>query len=266
MTTMHNTFLRRALAATALSLLAGATAHAADVKPIRVIIVGDSTMASKSGYGDALCARLVEQAKCVNLARGGRSSSSFRAEGLWDGVTKLLRDGGSDYSHTYVLVQFGHNDQPGKGERATDLVTQFPANMARYAREVKELGGVPVLVTPLTRRSFVGAYVKDDLGPWAEATRRTAKTEKVALIDLNRISTDAVQAMGQDEADTLATAPRPAWFKTSPSGDRAPEPPPGEPKSSFDRTHLGAKGAQVFSALVAVELARLFPDVKASLK
>ena len=49
----------------------------------RLILVGDSTMAPRSGYGNALCARF-QQVACINLARGGRSSKSFRAEGLWD--------------------------------------------------------------------------------------------------------------------------------------------------------------------------------------
>ena len=54
---------------------------------------------------------------------------------------------------TYVLIQFGHNDQPGKAERTTDLATEFPANLARYVDEVRAAGAMPVLVTPLTRRS-----------------------------------------------------------------------------------------------------------------
>ena len=51
---------------------------------LRVILVGDSTMATKSGYGDALCARFQPEVSCLNLAKGGRSTKSFRAEGLWD--------------------------------------------------------------------------------------------------------------------------------------------------------------------------------------
>jgi lysophospholipase L1-like esterase len=53
--------------------------HAAD-KPVRFILVGDSTMASTSGYGDAFCARVNRANTCINLAKGGRSSGSFRAE------------------------------------------------------------------------------------------------------------------------------------------------------------------------------------------
>lgn len=243
-------------------------AQAAD-KPVRVILVGDSTMASNSGYGDALCARFVAEVACHNLARGGRSSSSFRAEKRWDEVQGLLKDG-SAYSATYVLVQFGHNDQPGKAPRSTDLVTQFPANMARYAVEVKELGGVPVLVTPLTRRIFKGPYVRDDLGPWAGATRRVAQENGVALLDLNALSRDAVQQMGSDEANTLAQEPPPpkpvAATNDVNKVNNASTEVQGAPKSKFDYTHLGDKGAKLFSGMVATELTRLFPSIKPWMK
>lgn len=239
----------------AAALLAGSLAHAADTRPIRLILAGDSTMASGSGYGDALCARFVPEVKCINLAVRGRSTGSFRHEGYWDEVRNLLKDGGA-FSRTYVLVQFGHNDQPGKGVHSTDLVTQYPANLARYAHEVRELGGVPVLLTPLTRRTFKGAYLKDDLAPWAEATRRTAKAENVPMIDLNRISTDAVQAMGQAEADTLS--PEPAGGKVAHE--------PGRQQGTVDRTHVGQKGAALFAGIVVGEMVRVAPAVKPYLK
>ena len=227
-------------------------------KPIRLILVGDSTMASKSGYGDALCARLKPEAACINLARGGRSSGSFRAEGLWDRVQALLRESGSAYSQTLVLIQFGHNDQPGKPGRSTDLATEFPANMARYVAEAKALGGLPVLVTPLTRRTFRERVLQNDLQAWAEVSRQVAASAQVPLLDLNALSYAAVQAMGEAEADTLAMAP--------PVGGEAPLPASsaeraGAAKPKFDRTHVGDKGARLFSQIVATELIRLLPGL-----
>jgi len=243
-----------------ISLLA-LPAFAADAppKPVRIILVGDSTMATRTGYGDALCARFKPTVSCINLARGGRSSGSFRAEGRWDEVQALIQDGAS-FARTYVLIQFGHNDQPGKPGRSTDLVTQFPQNIERYVTETAALNGVPVLVTPLTRRSFKGDYLKDDLAPWAAATRRVAAERKTPFIDLNAISAAAVQQMGQDEADTLAQAPRPANYG-APASPGSVEP-QGAPKSAFDRTHVGAKGAALFSGMVAGELLRLFPNLQ----
>lgn len=244
------------------SLVLAGQAGAAEA-PIRVILVGDSTMASKSGYGDALCARFAADVTCVNLARGGRSTGSFRAEGRWDEVERLLKDGAS-FKATYVLVQFGHNDQPGKPGRSTDLVTQFPANMARYARETRELGGVPVLVTPLTRRTFKGAYLGNDLAPWAEATRRAAAQEHAVLLDLNRDSVAAVQAMGQDEADTLAVVPRPPGYGLPVDPNKVE--PAGAAKTAFDRTHLGTKGADFSARMVERELVAARPETAAYFK
>lgn len=239
-------------------LLAASLPAAAAPQQARVILVGDSTMASRSGYGDAFCARFTPAVECINLARGGRSSGSFRAEGLWDQVQQLLR--AQPALPTYVLIQFGHNDQPGKPGRSTDLVKDFPANMARYAAEVQALGGIPILLTPLTRRQFKGPNLKNDLAPWAAVTRQVAHDTKAALIDLNAASQAAVQAMGEAEADTLAAAPKPA--DSTPAPDPGRLEPLGTPKQQFDRTHLGEKGARFFSAMVANALRGAVPGLR----
>ncbi|RZT04020.1 Lysophospholipase L1 [Duganella sp. CF402] len=242
--------------------LLGGAAHAAD-KPVRFILIGDSTMANTSGYGDAFCARVNRANTCINLAKGGRSSGSFRAEGRWDEVEGLLR-GAAAYSATYVLIQFGHNDQPGKPGRSTDLKTEFPVNMARYAQEVKALGGVPVLVTPLTRRTFKDGLLENNLAPWADVIRATAAAQKTPLLDLNADSYAAVQAMGQDEADTLAMVPRPAGYDLpQPAGKVEVA---GAAKTAFDRTHLGAKGAAYFSRMVMEEIKRAMPEAAGHFK
>jgi lysophospholipase L1-like esterase len=202
----------------------------------RLILVGDSTMAPRSGYGNALCARF-QQVACINLARGGRSSMSFRAEGLWSTVLALLGEGGGKQK-TLVLIQFGHNDQPGKPGRSTDLATEFGPNMAGYVRDVKAAGGEVVLVTPLTRRTFKNGELGNDLRPWADAVIKVGAEQGVPVLDLNAISHAAVAAMGQDGADTLAEAP-----------------------PRFDRTHLGPKGAAFFSEQVMEGLVKLKPEL-----
>ncbi|MGQ3053961.1 MAG: rhamnogalacturonan acetylesterase [Roseateles sp.] len=198
----------------------------------RIVLVGDSTMAPRSGYGNALCAR-VQQVACINLARGGRSSKSFRAEGLWDSVMALLAEKGNK---TLVLIQFGHNDQPGKPGRSTDLATEFGPNMAGYVKDVKAAGHDVVLLTPLTRRTFKAGELPNDLRPWAEAILAVGAEQGVPVLDLNAISHAAVAAMGQPAADTLAEAP-----------------------PRFDRTHVGPKGAALFSEQVLEGLVTLKP-------
>lgn len=236
---------------------------------LRLILVGDSTLAPRSGYGNALCQRLPLLA-CLNLARGGRSSKSFRAEGLWDSVMALLREGGQ---RDLVLIQFGHNDQPGKPGRSTDLATEYGPNLARYVQEARGLGAAVVLVTPLTRRSFnAQGQLNNDLRPWAEAMQAVGRELQVPVIDLNALSAAAVQAMGQAEADTLAIAPPPAAAPVAGQASTAAAPPStlqaerqGEARPLFDRTHVGPKGAAFFAELLLRELLITRPELAAAL-
>ncbi len=251
---------------------APAVQQTVNAETTRVILVGDSTMATRTGYGDALCSLFQPHIKCVNLARGGRSSKSFRVEGLWDNVMTLLRIAARDNESkriTYVLIQFGHNDQPGKPERSTDLVTEFPVNITRYVDEVRSLGGLPVLVTPLTRRTFRNGTLRNDLVPWADVIRQIAKVKSVPLIDLNATSAAAVALMGTTEADTLAEEPPPKVappLQSSAASDLNKTEPNGVAKSRFDYTHLGAKGAALFSKMVAGEMVKAVPALAAHLR
>jgi lysophospholipase L1-like esterase len=219
--------------------------------PVRLILVGDSTLAPRNGYGDALCARFTAAVRCINLAKNGRSSGSYRAEGSWAAVTALLADP-SAAGTTYVLVEFGHNDQPGKPGRSTDLQRDFPVNLAGYVGDIRAAGALPLLATPLSRRSFKGGRLIDDLAPWAAATRAVAKDLQVPLIELHTASTAAVQAMGSAEADTLAVEPPPSAATASAAlpGDRASIETTSPARTAFDHTHVGPKGAALFARMV----------------
>ncbi len=243
--------------------------------PARIILVGDSTVAPRNGWGPGFCADVVPQVTCINLAKNGRSSATYRAEGSWAAVMDLMKTN-AQFSATYVMIQFGHNDQPGKPGRSTDLATEFPANLRRYVEEVKAAGARPVLITSLTRRIFQDGKVKDDLEPWAEATRKVAAAEGVPVLDLHTESLAAVQKMGPVEANTLAQAPPPPNIaETAASGNSLPAPkappanvtePNGTPPAVFDYTHLGEKGSALFGRMVAGELVRAVPDLRAYVK
>lgn len=250
------------------------------VKPIqmkKIVLVGDSTTQPNSGWGGSFCAYHVTMATaCVNLGRGGRSTYSYRAEGAWDFALHEMKTG--PYKATYVLIQFGHNDMPGKAGRSTNLQTEFPANLRQYVMDARAAGAAPVLLTPLTRRDFHNGKLRNDLGPWAEKIRLVAAEMNVPLVDLYARSQAVVQGIGPMEATRLAEIPPPQEVveaaKTGnsvlqanlPKGmPTAPAMPPG-PQGSFnqvyDNTHLGRVGADYFSAIVADGLARAVPDLQ----
>jgi lysophospholipase L1-like esterase len=241
--------------------------------PIRVLLVGDSTLCHPTGYGDALCARFSRDVTCLNLAKGGRSSKSYRAEGSWDEVLEILADRRL-YSTSYVLIEFGHNDQPGKGERSTTL-PEFEANLAGYLADVRDAGAIPILVTPLTRRLFMDGELTRGLEPWAVAARHAATQGHAPLLDLYRDSIKRVEKMGPEQAVALAEIPPTAEViaaaRTGTTIEVA-KPPPREPGApprphvpAFDYTHLGPNGAEIFSAIVRREIREAVPALRNAL-
>jgi lysophospholipase L1-like esterase len=238
-----------ALAACGLVVALGrpAARGAADekLKAVTIALAGDSTVTDQSGWGRGFAARLGPRAVCVNVARSGRSSRSYINEGHWRKLLEAKPD--------YVLIQFGHNDQPGKGpERETDPSTTYREFLARYVDEARAIGARPILVTSLARRHFTPeGKIRSDLGPYAEAVKAVAAEKHVPVIDLHARSIELLERLGPESSVEFDPAPR-ADAKAKAAGP--------------DKTHLSPRGSEAFGAIVADELKKvepaLAPDIK----
>ena len=200
----------------------------------RIALVGDSTVTDKAGWGVGFAKLLGDDVECVNRSLGGRSSKSFRNEGHWDKLIASPAD--------YVLIQFGHNDQPGKGHERETTIDEYRANMKRYVEEARAAGMKPVLVTPLTRREFKGDdRIHSSLTSHAQIVKDVAGEMDVPLIDLHERSLAVCNAIGKDACISLLST-------TKPDG-------------TFDGTHLTPAGSMLFGAIVATELKRVVPEL-----
>jgi lysophospholipase L1-like esterase len=210
---------------------------------VKIVLVGDSTVGESDGWGPGFKRFVSSEAEVVNLAKNGRSSKSYAAEGWWK---KALEEQGD-----YIIIQFGHNDMPGKGpERETDPETTYAANVARYVDEARAAGAKPILVTSLTRRRFgKDDRIDSDLHPYANVVKRVATEKRVPLIDLHALSIALIDKMGRAKSDELG--------KMKPDGKGGQE---------MDYTHLGERGSLVFGRVVADELRRVEPALAAYVK
>ena len=210
------------------------------VKGPRIVLVGDSTVTDQAGWGHGFKRFLSSDVDCINVAAGGRSSKSFRDEGRWEPALALKGD--------YYLIQFGHNDQPGKGpERETDPDTTFAANMARYVDEVRAIGATPVLVTSLTRRNFDPARpprIASTLTPYVEAVKKIAAEKKVPLIDLHARSIELCEGLGPAKTREFDLK---------------------KDDGELDTTHLSIESSVPFARLVVEDLALVVPALAPSL-
>ncbi len=161
---------------------------------VRFLLVGDSTVTDEIGWGKGFLHRVTSHSTVVNAAKNGRSSKSYLAEGLWRDALAHPAD--------YILIQFGHNDQPGKGpDRETDPATTYRQNLSRYIDEARAAGARPVIVTSLARRQFgPDARIASDLGAYVEAAKAVAADRRVTVVDLHAFSIVVLDRMGPDAA------------------------------------------------------------------
>jgi DNA sulfur modification protein DndE len=205
-----------------------------------IFLAGDSTMADKPvegnperGWGQLFPAFVREGVRVENHARNGRSTKSFLAQGLWDSLCSRMHPG------DYVLIEFGHND--GKrtdSNRYTPAQTGYRQNLTRFVKDVRERGGIPVLLTPIARRKFdeAGGLV-DTHGDYPVVMREVAAAEQVPLIDMQRMSSDLLVSLGPDASKELYLWVSPGVYPALPEGKK-------------DDTHFVEAGARTMAGLV----------------
>jgi lysophospholipase L1-like esterase len=131
----------------------------------------------------------------ANHAESGESLRDSLAERRLDKVLSTIKAG------DYLFLQFGHNDQKEKGE-GIGAFTTYKADLKRYVAEARQHGAIPVLVTPMHRRTFDSqGKIVNSLGDYPEAVRQTAREEQVALIDLNAMSKLFYEALGPEKCE-----------------------------------------------------------------
>ena len=213
--------------------------HQPTSAPIRIVLGGDSTVTDDSGWGAGFKRLVADNVEVINTAANGRSSKSFVDEGRW--ADALAKRG------HYYLIQFGHNDEPGKGpERETDPKTTYRANMIRYVDHVRAHGATPVLVTSLVRRLYKDdGTIRTTQTPYVEAVRAIAAEKRVPLVDLHAISLADAENAGDD-----------VWADLSPRDENG----------QVDRTHLNAKGSDVVGRMVVEALAAALPELAPALR
>lgn len=210
-------------------------------KAVKIVTVGDSTMANYAanvpdrGWGQFIGENFNGTVTTVNLARNGRSTKTFINEGLWKRALEEKPD--------YVLIQFGHNDSHAATQpESTNAATDFRQYLRQYVEEARAIGAVPVLITPVQRRTYDAAGKLDNsLLPYADATKAVAKEKGVAVIDLNKTSGELYDKLGQRANAAVS-------------------------RNGTDATHFNERGARWMAQLVMRDLLVVRPELAGRLK
>jgi len=194
-----------------------------------VFLAGNSTVVDQddepwAAWGQMLPRFFGPGVAVANHAESGLSLSSFLGSHRLDKVLSVMKPG------DYLFVEFGHNDQKEHGPNDGPFLA-YSERLKQFVHAARQQGGIPVLVTSTSRRSFgAGGKIENSLGDFPAAVRQVAQQEQVPLIDLNALTTTLYEAVGEEETKKL--------FVHYPANSY-----PGQTQALADNTHFNPYGA-----------------------
>lgn len=212
-----------------------------DGKLFTIHLMGDSTMAPKKldggnperGWGMMFPNFLDDSIQVINYAQNGRSTKSFISLGLWDRVKANIKKG------DYVFIQFGHNDaKESDSTRYAPAYGLYQENLRLFVNTVREMGGKPVLLTPVSRRWFKEGVLDENCHTdYPAAMKQVAEELSVPLLDITAGTQEWLKSLG-DEASRQ-------YFMWVKSGTIT-----AIPDGKEDNTHTKANGARKVAEIV----------------
>lgn len=231
-------------------------------KPVKVYLIGDSTVADYTGNYDEkgyMTERYpiagwgqvfqpfmrsdslskirniikADSVVVVDKAKGGRSTRTFFEEGRWAEVYKALQ------KNDVVMMQFGHNDaSESKPERYTSI-QGYKEYLRLYVKQTREKGALPILLTPVNRNyPWKDGKLSNVHGDYPQAVKEVATELNVPLIDLTQRSVDHFTSKGKDYVSSH-------YFMNLPAGKYK-----AYPEGQNDNTHFQPEGARAVAQLV----------------
>lgn len=208
---------------------------------IKIYLIGDSTMCNYptrqrpvTGWGMPFANYFDQTVTIDNRAKGGRSSRTFLEENRWQPIADSLNAG------DYVFIQFGHNDEAKEPQFAARYtsIPDYKTNLIKFITETRAKNAIPVLVTPVSRRSFdKEGKTKETHIEYSKAVFEVGEKYNVPVIDLDKKSRELYQQMG--EANTRL------MFMELDSAEH-----PNYPLGRHDGTHFNEFGARKMAEIV----------------
>ena len=158
-------------------------------------LMGDSTVCDQprepfNSWGQMITRFFKPSIAVSNQAESGESVAGALAKSRLDKIWADMMPG------DYLFMQFGHNDMKST---ASDALERYTSDLRRVVDETRKRGGIPVLFTPVSRRSFdAEGKITNSFRGYPDAVKLVAREKDVPLIDLQSMGAAFYEALGPD--------------------------------------------------------------------
>lgn len=201
-----------------------------------IFLAGNSTVVNQehepwASWGQMIPRFFDTHVSVANHAESGLALSSFLSSKRLDKILSIAKPG------DYLFIEFGHNDQKEKGEKA-GAYNGYTERLRYFVEAFRAVGGTPIILTSTARRAFdANGQLQYTLGDYPDAARKAAQELQVPLIDLNKMTRTFYEALGVEGSKQALVHYAANTF-------------PDQPQPLQDNTHFNTYGAYQIAKMV----------------
>ncbi len=201
-----------------------------------LFLAGNSTVVNQenepwASWGQMIPHFFNDKIAIANHAESGLALSSFLSSNRLEKILSVAKRG------DYLFIEFGHNDQKEKGEKA-GAYNGYTERLRYFVQQFRAIGGIPIILTSTARRAFDDSgTLQYTLGDYPDAARKVARELHVPLIDLNKMTHIFYETLGVEDSKKAFVHYPPHTF-------------PGQSERLQDNTHFNTYGAYQIAKMV----------------
>ena len=213
----------------------------------KVFLIGDSLMQDYNGslypqygYGTLIKPFIKDDILVFNLARAGASTKSFINEKRFDFVKNNIE------KDDLLIIEFGNNDEKIEDvNRGTKRDSEFLDNISYFIETAKNVCANFILLTSPTRHNFINNMIEDNHKGYPKALVDFALKNNYYIIDLNEITKEYYNALGESETESFHLIFDAGYYKRFNDGVK-------------DHSHYTYKGALFIASIIIKELEKSY--------
>lgn len=216
---------------------------------VNIYLIGDSLTHDynyecypQCGMGEIIRRYAKDDVKVLNYAHYGLSTRSFLAQGRFEPIKKAIA------KDDLLIIILGANDEGIENPiKYTNKDKEYLENIDIFCSAAINNGAIPIVVSSPCKREFINGIIQNVHKGNPEALINHAIKKNYHYVDLNKLTMDLYQELGEEKTKEFHLIYKPNEYKRYPDGVN-------------DNTHFNYLGAKTIAEVMLMDLKQRFND------